>query len=142
MTVWIQRQGRPNEEMKDPSLDSVWAYLRSFDREVQDEVDTEASGDDCDARSIGMVHEAGHLLHIVPGGTMATWICHYHYPIRQRRILGIFGKAVRMGKMSFRDVKEKDMLAVIKAHFSGNHGTVMNRLAQKSTRIQESESKE
>ncbi len=136
MTVWLQRHDLSSEDLEDTSMESVISILKDFDwkAESQKAEDARKSGHDFCMAGIGMIHEDGQILHVLPAND-ETSMCHYHYPVKQRRILGIIGKKSRQQTISFKGVAEKDLLSTIRAHYQGNHGQVMNRLAQMATRI-------
>lgn len=81
-----------------------------------------------------MIHDEGQILHIVPTND-TDFMCHYHFPIKHRKFLGIFGKASHQEVLTFEGIEKKDLLSTIRAHYQGNHGQVMNRLAQMGVRI-------
>ncbi len=137
MTVWLQQHDLSSEDLTDPSMESVLSLLQSFDwqTEIQKEKEERESGRvDCCPAGIGMIHDEGQILHIIPTNG-ADFICHYHFPVKQRKFLGVFGKSIRRQTLSFKDVEKKVLLSTIRAHYQGNHGQVMNRLAQTATRI-------
>ncbi len=136
MTVWIQRHDLSSENLEDTSVESVISVLKDFDwvGERQKEKAARDSGKDHCPAGIGIIHDDGQILHVVPADD-GTSMCHYHYPVKQRKILGIFRKKPLQQTMTFTDVAEKDLLSTIRAHNMGNHGQVMNRLAQMATRV-------
>ncbi len=137
MTVWLQRHDLSSEDLDDSSMESVISLLQSFDwqTEIQKEKkERESGGMNCCPAGIGMVHDEGQILHVVPTDSSDS-MCHYHFPVRHRKFLGIFGKTVHQETLSFEDIEKKDLLPIIRAHYQGNHGQVMNRLAQMGTRV-------
>lgn len=136
MTVWIERHDLSRENLEDPSMDSFVSTLQTVDWQAEARLEEEAKrlGKDCCPAGMGIIHSGGQILHIIPGDE-SNFRCHYHFPVRQRKILGIFGATTRMETLSFEHLEKKDLLAVIQAHYRGNHATVMNRLAQTATRI-------
>ena len=136
MTVWLQRHDLTSEDLTDSSMDSAVSTLESFDwqDEIEKEIAAEKAGEDRCPPGMGLIHEEGQILHIIPTEN-GRFFCHYLYPTKQRKFLGLFGKAIRQENITFKDVEKKDLLPTIRAHYQGNHGQVMNRLAQMATRV-------